>query len=175
MIMKKYLYTLVGALALIFAACSNDAPEYELTFNDTPAAIAASGEYSGLWTRILGATKDTIRDKQGAIIFSVDTVMHELDSATTTTNYYANINFVCDELKLNVSVANTNIAYSNDGFVFFNDNASSPSNGLKRAFAGRIDGDGNLSIEFPLTQRVSGRIRKFEYSFYGTRTPILSE
>lgn len=166
--MKKCFYTILSVLsiALMFASCNNGVEDYELTFNETPAAVAASGEYNGLWTRILAATGDTIRDVQGKIVFGVDTVSIELDSAETATNYLASIHFVCEELGLDVQVDATNIAYSNDGFVFFNNNAS---NGLKRVFAGRIYDDGSIYFAFPWTQKISGRIRKFEYSFSGAR------
>ncbi len=165
--MKKHFYTLVLGLALIFAACNKHVDEYDITFNETPAAQAAAGTYTGTWDRILAATKDTVLDVPGTIVFGIDTIVHQIDSVTTATNYFASINFICDSLDLDVTVTATNIAYSNEGFVFFNDN---PSNALKRAFAGRIDGNGGISISFPLTQKINGRIRKFDYSFIGTRS-----
>lgn len=167
--MKKLSIFLISLCTsiLFFASCEpqgTDSPE--ISFNETPAAIAAAGAYDGLWTRILGSTGDTIRDVPGTIIFGVDTITHQIDSATSSTNYFATINFICEDLDLDVFVKTTNIAYCNEGFVFFNDN---PSNALKRSFAGRIYDDGSLSISFPWTQKISGRIRKFEYSFIGSR------
>lgn len=167
--MKKLsIYLLsIATCALFFASCQpNGVEDYEPSFNEIPAAQAASGSYEGLWTRILGSTGDTIRDVPGSIVFGIDTIVHQMDSVSTSTNYFATINFVCEDLGLDVFVEATNIAYCNDGFVFFNDN---PSNALKRSFAGRIYDDGSLSISFPWTQKISGRIRKFEYSFIGSR------
>lgn len=166
--MKKLSIFLLSSFAciLFFASCNQEVNDYEITFNETPAAIAAAGSYQGLWTRILASTGDTIVDVPGEIIFGVDTVEHQIDSVTTATNYYANIHIICDSLALDVLVHTTNIAYRNEGFVFFNDN---PSNALKRSFAGIIGNDGDLTMTFPWTQKISGRIRKFEYSFIGTR------
>lgn len=167
--MKNFIISILGlcSLAWMFTACNKGPEDYDIEFNDIPAAQAAAGSYEGLWTRILGSTGDTIRDVPGEIIFGVDTIVHQMDSVTTSTNYFATIRFVCDSLDLDVFVDATNIAYRNDGFVFFNDNSS---NGLKRSFAGLISNEGEISIAFPWTQKISGRIRKFEYSFLGLRS-----
>ncbi len=168
--MKKLLYIIssVCLCSVLLLACDKENAN-EPTFNETPAAVAAAGQYDGLWTRILPATGDTIRDVPGQIIFGVDTLTFQTDSLNSVTGYYASIRFVCDSLKLNTLVQGANIAYSNTGFVFFCDEANT-TNGLKRSFAGRIDNDGGLEINFPMTQRISGRIRKFTYSFTGARS-----
>jgi hypothetical protein len=142
--MKKVVYVLATVLTLGFAIVSCDKPEPDVVIvHTTTPEIASAGTYSGLWTRTIAGTTDTLR-AQGTILMEVDTC------------YISKLTFKCDSLSLNATVS-ANISFADKGFIYYNNSAT---NEMATPFTGRIDADSVNTTGFELKVRVG---RKFQY------------
>lgn len=150
--MKKILYSLFVALTLgfTFVACDDD--DEGRNYANTPE-IDAAGVYSGTMTRY--CVDDDV----------TETTTGTLTIAPTDSAYCADFAWTCtgDFVVKEASVAN--ISHADDGFVFEN---SSTGNGLGVAFSGRIDGSGNVTLQYTIQE---GRrpVKTYNYTFTGTR------
>lgn len=150
--MKKIVYSLVALLTLGcgFVSCGDD--DNDITFSTTPEK-AAAGTYSGTWT-LTEEGASTSTTCEGTIII-----------APTSNIYQADITFEVpfdgDKEKFKISATSVaNISHSNNGFVFNNNVDTNP---LGANFAGKIDEQGNIALNF-MKQVKDGR-KQFTY-FY---------
>lgn len=126
--MKKYIYSLVTALALScgFASCGDD--DDTITFS-TSAEEGSAGTYSGTWSKTANGVETT---STGSVTL--------VAAGTANTN----ITLSCPEFDINAtSIAN--ITHASNGYIFNNNTATNP---LGAPFAGRIDQDGTIQLNF---------------------------
>ena len=151
--MKRYiifLATILFVLPLSLVSCSDD--DNDTTASDGAPQVAAAGVYSGTFTRVKqGETEGS--EAEGTVTIGANQA------------YIADFSLVCTTFEVNHNVT-ANIAYSNDGFAF---NNNEPANTLGSKFVGRIDGNKEIIAKFTLRQR-SGRVTNiYNYTFTGRK------
>ena len=151
--MKKIVYSLVALLTLScgFVSCGSD-DDNDITFSTTPEK-AAAGTYSGTWTQTEdGATTST-------------TCEGTITIAPTSNAYQADITFDAPEFSISAtSVAN--ISHANNGFVFNNNVDTNP---LGANFAGKIDEQGNIALNFMKQMKVGRKQYTYFFVFEGKK------
>lgn len=151
--MRKIIYSLAALLAFSFSfvSCSDD-DDNNITFDTTPEK-AAAGTYTGTWTQTEdGATTST-------------TCNGTVTVAPTSNAYQADFTFEAPDFEINAtSVAN--ISHANYSFVFNNNVETNP---LGANFAGMIDENGNLTVNFMKQRRVGRKQYTFFFVFEGKK------
>lgn len=149
--MKKYIYSLVTALALCcgFASCGDDNDDPVINY-DTTAAQGSAGTYSGTWSKTANGVETT---STGSVTL--------VEAGTANTN----ITLSCPEFNINAtSIAN--ITHASYGYIFNNNVTTNP---LEAPFAGRIDADGTIQLNFQKEVR-EGRLRTiYVFKFIGKK------
>lgn len=148
--MKKYIYSLVTALALCcgFASCGDD--DDTITFS-TSAEQGSAGTYSGTWSKSANGNETT----------STGTVT--LAAASTANN--TNVTLSCTEFEIDAtSIAN--VTHASNGYVFNNNVSTNP---LGTSFAGRIDEDGTIQLNFQKEVREGRQRTIYVFTFIGKK------
>lgn len=151
--MKKIVYSLVALLTLScgFVSCGSD-DDNDITFSTTPEK-AAAGTYSGTWTLTEeGAT--TSKTCEGTITLTPTDSVNCVDITFDAP-------FKGDDEKYKINATSVaNISHANNGFVFNNNVDTNP---LGANFAGKIDEQGNIALNF-MKQVKEGR-KQYTYFF----------
>lgn len=150
--MKKYIYSLVTALALCcgFASCGDDNDDPVINY-DTTAAQGSVGTYSGTWSKSANGNETT----------STGTVT--LAAASTANN--TNVTFSCTEFDIDAtSIAN--VTHASYGYVFNNNVSTNP---LGAGFSGRIDEDGTIQLNFQKEVREGRQRTIYVFKFIGKK------
>lgn len=148
--MKKYIYSLVAALALSFGFVSCGDDDDTITFS-TSAEQGSAGTYSGTWSKTANGNEAT----------ATGTVTLTAASAANNTN----VTFSCTEFELDAtSIAN--VTHASNGYVFNNNATANP---LGAGFTGKIGEDGTIQINFQKEVR-EGRTRTiYIFKFIGKK------
>lgn len=152
--MKKLIYSLavLFACSCAFIACGDD--DDDITFSTTPEK-AAVGTYSGTWTVTLDNESFS---GTGSITM-----------AATSTAYQADVTIDAqiENSDLNINVTSVaNIAHANNGFVFNNNTDANP---LGTGFAGKIDENGIIGVNFQKQVKVGRKQYVYAYVFSGKK------
>lgn len=148
--MKKYIYSLVAALALSFGFVSCGDDDDTITFS-TSAEQGSAGTYSGTWSKSANGKETT---STGTVILA----------ATSTANN-TNVTFSCTEFEINAtSIAN--VTHASNGYVFNNNVSTNP---LGAGFSGRIDEDGTIQLNFQKEVREGRQRTIYVFKFIGKK------
>lgn len=154
--MKK-IFSLIAWFVLTagFVACDNEVEGYDVDINSITPDLSAAGLYEGTWERML-LTDSSVVVGEGSIIIESDTA------------YLVTLHFKSEEFDLDKSSI-ANITYTNGGYRYFN-HVADPNSDLKAAFVGQISKEGVNTTSFTITQMENRRVKKFKYTFVGTKT-----
>lgn len=139
-------------LTVLTVSCSDD-DDNTVTFANTPE-VDAAGVYSGTFASV----QDGVANADTS--FAEGTMTISAKEA-----YVANVAYSCEELKIGHE-STANIAHSNGGFAFSNNDSS---NGLGEAFIGRVDENGNAESHLTLKIRNGRNTKKYNIVFTGKR------
>lgn len=148
--MKKYIYSLVTAIALCcgFVSCGDD--DDTISFS-VSAEQGSAGTYSGTWSKTANGNETT----------STGTVT----LAATSTANNTNVTFSCTEFEIDAtSIAN--VTHASNGYVFNNNVSTNP---LGAGFSGRIDEDGTIQLNFQKEVREGRQRTIYVFKFIGKK------
>ena len=151
--MKKIFYSLVALLAFScsLVSCSDD-DDNGISFSTT-AEKGAAGTYTGTWKQTEDGTTETTTC-EGTITLTATDSLNCVD-----------VTFSAPDFEISAtSVAN--IAHAQHGYVLNNNVDTNP---LAAAFTGKIDENGNLSVNFMKQRRVGRKQYTFFFVFEGKK------
>lgn len=152
--MKKTIYILVAAIALLFAAC--DKNKDEVRVYEHTAAQDIAGAYVGQWHCTSTSGTDTIYS--GDILFTVwkDTI--------------ADVCFIaprCPATFGNDKKGLTNVAHAGDDLIFNNDKGA--ANGIGTSFYGRVDANKHATMSMTIQGKEGRKTVMMTYTFSGQK------
>ena len=136
--------------ATLFVACSDKSEDGPLA-NPNPEKLVA-GTYTGNWTRVLD--KDTTT-APGQITVTAD-------SAFIATFAVAK----CAELGLDEMSSKANVTWQSNGGLRIT-NYGGANNGFQTSFAGKLNADRTLSLNFKKTVKVGRKAYEYVFTFTG--------